>query len=79
LTIDHAILFSLVGQYIPDRFVLRLIWQYLKRTVYERLADYCPEAVEIAEGGLSGKSCPEKHEVGKTSGQNLYRQGVKRI
>lgn len=32
-SIDHAILFSPIGQYIPDRFVLRLICQYLKRTV----------------------------------------------
>jgi hypothetical protein len=32
-SIDHAVLFGLAEQYIPDRFILRLIWQYLQRTV----------------------------------------------
>jgi len=31
--IDHYILFEQLESYIDDRFVLRLLWQYLKRTV----------------------------------------------
>ena len=32
-SIDHHVLYTLVEKYIPDRFILRLIWQYLGRTV----------------------------------------------
>jgi RNA-directed DNA polymerase len=32
-TIDHMLLLDMLSEYITDRFVLRLLWQYLKRTV----------------------------------------------
>ena len=32
-SIDHAVMFDLAGEYIDDPFVLRLIWNYLRRTV----------------------------------------------
>ena len=32
-SIDHHVLYTLAEKYIPDRIVLRLIWQYLVRTV----------------------------------------------
>lgn len=31
--IDHMMIFDQLTEYISDRFVLRLLWQYLKRTV----------------------------------------------
>ena len=33
-SIDHEILFSLLQEYVPDRFVQKLLWQYIRRTVY---------------------------------------------
>ncbi|MCP4255836.1 MAG: hypothetical protein GY775_21035 [Candidatus Scalindua sp.] len=33
-SIDHEILFSLLQEYVPDRLVQRLLWQYMRRTVY---------------------------------------------
>jgi RNA-directed DNA polymerase len=33
-SIDHGILFSLLQEYVPDRLVQNLLWQYLRRTVY---------------------------------------------
>jgi RNA-directed DNA polymerase len=32
-SIDHMLLFEILSEYITDRYVLRLLWQYLKRTV----------------------------------------------
>lgn len=32
-SIDHCLLFNMLSDCIPDRYVLRLLWQYLKRTV----------------------------------------------
>ncbi len=32
-SIDHAVMFDLAEEYIDDPFVLRLIWNYLRRTV----------------------------------------------
>ena len=32
-SIDHDILFGLLEQAVPDRFILRLLWQYMKRTI----------------------------------------------
>jgi len=31
--IDHILLFDTLSAYITDKYVLRLLWQYLKRTV----------------------------------------------
>lgn len=31
-SINHKILFNLLGQHISDKFVLRLLWQFMKRT-----------------------------------------------
>lgn len=33
-SIDHEILFNLLQEDVPDRFVQKLLWQYIKRTVY---------------------------------------------
>ena len=33
-SIDHEILFNLLQEYVPDRLVQRLLWQYIRRTVY---------------------------------------------
>ena len=33
-SIDHEILFSLLQEYVPDRLVQKLLWQYIRRTVY---------------------------------------------
>lgn len=33
-SIDHRILFSLLQKYVPDRLVQKLLWQYIRRTVY---------------------------------------------
>lgn len=33
-SIDHHILYDLLCRYIPDNYVLRLLWQYMRRTVY---------------------------------------------
>lgn len=33
-SIDHEILFNLLQQYVPDRLVQKLLWQYIRRTVY---------------------------------------------
>ena len=35
-SIDHMVIFDQLTEYISDRFVLRLLWQYLKRTVCYR-------------------------------------------
>ncbi len=32
--IDHEILFNLLQEYVPDRLVQKLLWQYIRRTVY---------------------------------------------
>jgi retron-type reverse transcriptase len=32
--IDHKILFNLLEEYLPDRLVQKLLWQYIRRTVY---------------------------------------------
>ncbi len=32
--IDHEILFNLLQKYVPDRLVQKLLWQYIRRTVY---------------------------------------------
>jgi RNA-directed DNA polymerase len=32
--IDHEILFSLIQKYVSDRLVQKLLWQYIRRTVY---------------------------------------------
>ncbi len=33
-SIDHEILFNLLQEYVPDRLVQKLLWQYIRRTVY---------------------------------------------
>jgi len=33
-SIYHEILFSLLQEYVPDRLVQKLLWQYIRRTVY---------------------------------------------
>ena len=33
-SIDHEILFNLLQEYFPDRLVQKLLWQYMRRTVY---------------------------------------------
>ena len=33
-SIDHEILFNLLQEYVPDRLVQKLLWQYMRRTVY---------------------------------------------
>jgi len=33
-SINHEVLFGLAEKYIPDSSILRLVWQYLQRTVY---------------------------------------------
>ncbi|MCP4254013.1 MAG: hypothetical protein GY775_11505 [Candidatus Scalindua sp.] len=33
-SIDHDILLSLLQEYVPDRLVQRLLWQYMRRTAY---------------------------------------------
>lgn len=33
-SIDHEILFNLLQAYVPDRFMQKLLWQYIRRTVY---------------------------------------------
>ncbi|CAN2040681.1 RNA-directed DNA polymerase [Candidatus Magnetomoraceae bacterium gMMP-15] len=32
-SIDHHILYGLLEKYVPDTYVLRLLWQYMQRTV----------------------------------------------
>ena len=33
-SIDHEILFNLLQEYVPGRLVQKLLWQYIRRTVY---------------------------------------------
>ncbi len=33
-SIDHEILFRQLEDYVPDKSVLNLLWQYMRRTVY---------------------------------------------
>ena len=33
-SIDHGILFNLLQKHVSDMFVQKLLWQYLRRTVY---------------------------------------------
>ncbi len=33
-SIDHEILYNQLQEHVQDRYVIRLLWQYMKRTVY---------------------------------------------
>ncbi len=72
-SIDHEILLNLLQEYVPDKFVLRLLWQYIRRTVY------CDGFYRSVKRGIS-LGCPLSPLIGalylKTLDDRMEKTGL---